>query len=157
MLKAEQFPRNHSYLMRLTTAMLVAGLAVPIALGDHHAMTISPDSSELEWGPCPEFMPEGCAIAVLHGDPAKPNVDVLFKLSGHTSVPRHTHTSAERMVLIAGEMTVRYEGQEPETIAAGNYAYGPPGLAHDASCDSDEDCVLFIAFEEPVDAMLSEE
>jgi quercetin dioxygenase-like cupin family protein len=157
MLNVEHLSRNHSLLMRLATAMLVVGIAAPIALGDDQAKTISADSPELEWGPCPEFMPQGCAIAVLHGDPASPGADVLFKLSGHTSVPRHTHTSAERMVLIAGEMKVHYDGHEPKTIAAGDYAYGPPGLAHDASCDSDEDCVLFIAFEEPVDAMLSEE
>ena len=29
--------------------------------------------TQLAWGPCPPFIPEGCEIAVLHGDPAKNN------------------------------------------------------------------------------------
>ena len=34
-----------------------------------------------------------------------------------------------------------------------SYAYGPPELPHDASCADGEDCILFIAFEESIDAM----
>ncbi|MDX1753335.1 MAG: hypothetical protein R3259_09135 [Salinimicrobium sediminis] len=28
------------------------------------------DDKDLQWGPCPDFMPNGCEIAILHGDPA---------------------------------------------------------------------------------------
>ncbi len=56
------------------------------------------------------------------------------------------------MVLVSGEMRVNYEGQQPEVLQAGTYAYGPPEVPHTASCESSEPCVLFIAFEEPVDA-----
>ena len=57
------------------------------------------------------------------------------------------------MVLISGEMEVDYEGQAPVVMEPGTYAYGPAGLPHTTRCQSDEACVLFIAFEEPVDAM----
>ncbi len=97
-------------------------------------------------------MPESCRIAVLQGNPAEPRADVFFKLQGNTSVPNHWHHSAERMVLVSGEMTVNYEGQQPAVIKQGEYAYGPPELPHTASCESDEPCVLFIAFNKPVDA-----
>ncbi|MDZ7758137.1 cupin domain-containing protein [Rhodohalobacter sp.] len=110
------------------------------------------ENENLHWTPCPEFMPESCRISVLHGNPANPNADVFFKLQGHTSVPEHTHTSAERMILISGELEVDYEGQQPSLMTAGDYGYGPPQKPHSASCVSDEPCVLFIAFEEPVDA-----
>lgn len=116
------------------------------------ALVLSAESENLQWAQCPEFMPESCRISVLHGAPGNPNADIFFKLQGGTSVPEHTHTSAERMVLISGELEVDYEGQQPDLMTAGNYGYGPPQKPHSASCVSDEPCVLFIAFEEPIDA-----
>ncbi len=157
MVDPTQSTLGKTFLTRLAATALVAALAVPPALGDEPALAIAADSAELEWGPCPEFMPEGCAIAVLHGNPAEPNADVLFKLPGNSTAPPHWHTSAERMVLISGELQVQYDGQGAQRLSAGDYAYGPPRLSHSASCDSDEDCVLFIAFEEPVDAMPTDE
>lgn len=116
------------------------------------ARTIS--DADLEWGPCPDFIPTGCEIAVLHGDPAKRNADIFFKVpGGDFTVPHHRHTSAERMVLISGELFVQYDGQEAIILKPGTYAYGPPQLSHTAICQSEEPCVLFIAFEEPVDAI----
>ena len=139
---------------RLAPIVFAAGLIFPgMAFGDGSAFIHTADSAELEWGPCPPFMPENCAIAVLQGDPTEPNADVFFKMGGNSKVPSHTHTSAERMVLISGELEVEYEGQPAEVLTPGTYAYGPAGLAHSATCRSDEDCVLFIAFEEPVDAV----
>lgn len=116
------------------------------------AIAMAADDASLAWGGCPAFMPAGCAIAVLHGDPAQPNVDILFRVPGRSEIPPHTHTSAERMVLVAGEMRVTYDGQPAVQLTPGTYAYGPAGLAHSASCVSDAPCVLFIAFESPLDA-----
>ena len=107
----------------------------------------------LEWGPCPPFMPEGCAIAVLHGDPAQANADVFLKVPGGAVIPRHRHTSAERMVLVSGQMRVTYDGQQETVLHPGSYAYGPATLPHVGTCAAGEPCVLFIAFESPVDAM----
>ncbi|SDB10893.1 cupin domain-containing protein [Belnapia rosea] len=107
----------------------------------------------LQWGPCPSFMPSGCQIAVLHGDPAKHNADVFFRLPGNSKAERHWHNSAERMVLIAGELLVEFDGQDAVVMRPGTYAFGPARLPHSAACRSAEACVLFIAFEEPVDAM----
>lgn len=137
----------------LASLAILAGLAAPSATSaEEAAFTRTADSPELAWGPCPAFMPDECRIAVLHGDPAKPAADVLFRLPAGVSVPPHAHSSAERMVLVSGRMEVVYAGQEPVVMTAGTYAYGPPLLEHHATCVSDEDCVLFIAFEKPVDA-----
>lgn len=149
------FPSSpiRTILRRLATVVIVTGLVVPAAsLSDERAFTRTADSPELKWGPCPAFMPEGCSLAVLQGDPAKPAADVFFKLPAGTTAPLHWHSSAERMVLVSGEMEVLYEGQDPVVMEAGTYAYGPPRREHHATCVSDEDCILFIAFEEPVDA-----
>ena len=112
--------------------------------------------SNLTWGPCPEFLPEGCAISVLQGDPSKNNADIFFKVPGKSTIPRHWHTSPERMVLVSGELHVTYDGHETAVLKVGFYAYGPAKMSHMASCVSDEPCVLAIAFESPVDAVAGE-
>lgn len=109
--------------------------------------------ADLQWGPCPAFFSSGCEIAVLHGNPATPNADIFFRVPARYDLPAHWHTSAERMVLVAGELHVTYEGQEPAVLTAGTYAYGPPKAVHHGRCVSDNPCVLFIAFEGPVDAI----
>ena len=120
------------------------------------SVAIDPNASDLTWGNCPEFMPEGCNIAVLHGDPATKNSDILFKVPANSDIPSHWHNSAERMVLVSGEMDVTYEGEETKSLKPGYYAYGPPKKLHTAKCKTGP-CILFIAFELPVDAFAEKE
>jgi quercetin dioxygenase-like cupin family protein len=117
------------------------------------ALAIAADDPRLAWGPCPDFLPAGCAIAVLHGDPSQPNADVLFKVPGRSEIARHMHASAERMVLVSGELLVTYEGQPESRLTPGTYAYGPAGRPHAGRCVSEVPCILVIAFEGPVDAL----
>ena len=107
--------------------------------------------SSLQWGPCPEPMPAGCQLAVLHGDPAKPNADVFLRVPGGAEIPPHSHSSAERMILVSGTLQVQYQGHPEATLQTGSYAYGPAGMPHQATCAAGAPCTLFIAFEGPVD------
>lgn len=120
------------------------------------ALSLTIADAQLKWGPCPDFIPQGCEIAVLHGDPAKANADVFFKVPADFTIPPHWHTSPERMVLVSGELQVMYDGQEPTTLTPGTYAYGPAKLPHSAYCLKGTACVLFIAFEAAVDAVPTE-
>ena len=128
-------------------------LASPPAPAAEAPLAFSFTDPRLEWGACPDFIPKGCEIAVLHGDPAQANADVFFKVPANFTIPDHWHTSAERMVLVSGELHVTYEGQPTAVLKPGMYAYGPARLAHRAVCESTAPCVLFIAFEAPVDAV----
>ena len=114
------------------------------------------NDTDLQWGPCPSFMPDGCNIAVLHGDPSKKNVDILFKIKGGSDVPNHWHSSPERMILLSGKLSVTYEDETTQVIETGSYAYGPSNKKHTAKCLSKEPCVIFIAFEDPLDAFAVE-
>ncbi len=105
----------------------------------------------LRWGPCPPIFPKGCQIAVLHGNPAQPNADIFLRVPGGYKIPPHRHTSAERMVLVSGKLKVRYQGTPAAILRPGNYAFGPAGMPHNATCLSVMPCTLFIAFEGPVD------
>ena len=144
----------HAIARAFASAIFAVGFAVPVAHAQSAAPLVFPANDKgIQWGPCPAFLPKGCQIGVLHGDPAKPNVDVFFKVPGKSKIAAHKHTSAERMVLVQGELQVSYEGHKPFTLKRGSYAYGPAELVHEAACLSVEPCVLFIAFEQPLDAI----
>ena len=41
------------------------------SLAAEPALAVTHTDKQLVWGACPDFIPKGCEIAVLHGDPAK--------------------------------------------------------------------------------------
>ena len=146
-------PAVAAVLLGSAVSALAAAQAAQTAPADP-PLAIAPDSASLTWGPCPPIFPGDCRIAVLHGNPAAPNADVLLKVGPGAVLPRHRHTSAERMILVSGRMRVKYDGADEVMLEPGSYAYGPAGLPHEASCVSATPCRLFIAFEGPVDAHL---
>lgn len=140
-----------------TLTALMAALALTTAataqIGAETPLAKRASDGALTWGPCPPIFPGECAITVLHGDPSKPNADVFLRVGPGYELPHHRHTSAERMILVSGQLRVQYDGAGPSTLDPGDYAFGPAGLAHRGSCVSATPCVLFIAFEGPVDAL----
>jgi quercetin dioxygenase-like cupin family protein len=137
----------------LKSVLATSLVALAGAAAAERPLAIAPTSAAIKWGPCPPLFARGCQIAVLRGDPAKPNADVLLRVPPGFRLPPHRHTSAERMVLVGGRLRVRYQGSPPTLLTAGTYAYGPAGLAHEGSCLGPQRCTLFIAFEGPVDAV----
>ena len=131
---------------------VVGPFAVAQAADPEQSVTHTAHDPKLAWGPCPPFLPQGCGIAVLHGDPAKNDVDVFFKVPAKSTIPLHWHTSPERMVLVQGELHVTYDGEAEFIFRPGTYAYGPATKPHKGYCASKVPCVLFIAFEAPLDA-----
>jgi quercetin dioxygenase-like cupin family protein len=131
----------------------IEGRSDPVPEGPE-AFTVTTGDPAIAWGACPEWMPEGCQLAVIQAlDANGSNADALFRLAPGTRVPQHWHTSAERMVLLSGEMRVNYHGQSPTLLDPLTYAYGPAALAHETRCGDAGECILFIAFEEPIDAI----
>lgn len=135
----------------LAASALVGAMGAP-ALAIEPALHIRVADKALAWGACPAFMPKGCELAVLHGNPAQANADIFFRIPAKAEIPKHWHSSAERMILVEGVLEVSYTGQAPVTLRPGSYAYGPPKAPHSAVCRSATPCVLFIAFEGPIDA-----
>lgn len=135
-----------------TMLAALALLASASSAETERPLAIAPDDPALAWSGCPAIFPQGCQLAALHGDPARPNADLFLRVPGGLALPAHSHTSAERMMLAAGRLKVKYLGGPERVLTAGTYAYGPAGAPHSAACVSVEPCVLFIAFEGPVDA-----
>lgn len=139
-------------------AALAASAWIPevaVAQGASEApLAIKASDSSVTWGVCPAIFPGACEIAVLHGDPAKPNSDIMLRVGAGYELPRHRHSSAERMILLEGKLRVKYDGTEEVELTPATYAYGPAGLPHEGKCVSQSRCILFIAFEGAVDAEL---
>jgi mannose-6-phosphate isomerase-like protein (cupin superfamily) len=154
--------KKHNLKNILLSSLLTAAAIIPVAAqAEHHgetaavqthAFTYAMNDERIVWADCPAFFAKGCKLGILQGDPSKPNSDVVFKTPGNYDLPEHWHTSAERMVLISGEMDLTYKGQETIQMTPGMYIYGPPKLPHTGRCVSAEPCELFIAFEGPIDA-----
>lgn len=140
------------FLYAITATCLLASTSLAQAQVEQPLAKKASDSS-LSWGPCPPIFPGECSIAVLHGDPTKPNADVFLRVGAGSELPSHQHTSAERMILVNGQLQVEYLGSKPSTLDPGDYAFGPAGLPHKAACVSKTPCTLFIAFEGPVDVL----
>lgn len=139
--------------MCLAVALALSPVTASAEVGGTRPLALRATDPALQWGPCPPVFPGPCEIAVLQGDPAKPNADVFLRVGAGHALPAHTHSSAERMVLVTGELAVRYQDAAEVVLRPGSYAYGPAGLPHQAHCRSEQPCTLFIAFEGPVDAI----
>ena len=142
---------------KLWTGVTLAGLTLGIAgaaAAAERPLALHPTSGSVKWGACPPIFAKGCEIAVLHGDPAKPNADVMLRVPGGFRLPPHRHSSAERMILVSGRLRFKYQGSAARLLTPGTYAFGPAGLPHEGMCLRGPRCVLFIAFEGPVDAEL---
>ncbi len=135
-----------------TAAAATASVAAKASSQTEKPLAIAASSPDLKWGACPALFPAGCEIAVLHGNPAQPNADIYLRVPGNYVIPAHSHTSAERMVLVTGQLKLQYKGSSMTTLNSGEYAFGPASLPHKVECVSKTPCTLFIAFEGPVDA-----
>ena len=58
--------------------------------------------------------------------------------------PLHTHTGAYHGVVIKGQMTNPFEGdQNPPVLEVGSYWYAPAGMEHATACVSDIPCEFY--------------
>lgn len=109
--------------------------------------SIDPSDPNITWMPAPEAFP-GCSVTILNGDIAEPRLDFFFKVEPNTDVVRHTHESAERMILVQGTLEVQYDGEDATILKPGMYAYGPAKKPHRAKCLDGVPCILFVAMNE---------
>jgi quercetin dioxygenase-like cupin family protein len=131
-----------------------AAATAPATAADHdRPLAFSQADASLQWGDCPAIFPPGCKLTVLHGTPDQPGADVFLRVPAGYTIPAHSHTSAERMVLVSGQLDVTYAGHPKVALKRGDYAYGPAKLPHTAYCNGPEACTLFIAFNTAVDAL----
>ena len=92
---------------RFAFVIVVAGLLVTAAdvamRADHpHA---GQNLKDAKWSPAPPLLPKGAEIAVLDGDPTKPELyAVRLKVPAHYAIPAHSHPTDEHVVVTSGAL-----------------------------------------------------
>jgi quercetin dioxygenase-like cupin family protein len=127
------------YVAVVSMAGLVLAAAGAVALAAEKG-TVTP-ASEMKWVDNPAF--KGAKQVVLWGDPAKGPYGTLKSIPGGAMMGMHTHTHAQRVVVVSGTVEFNMEGEDKKTLGAGSYVSIPAGASHDASCKAGADCVYF--------------
>lgn len=89
-----------------------------------------------------EIIP-GVDFAAVYGDWAEGAHAKFARFAPGMVAPLHTHTHAYHGVVVQGEFTNPYPGEEGVVMRSGDYWYVPAGMAHSNECVSGEACVIF--------------
>lgn len=100
---------------------------------------IDPDNADLIWEP----LQPGVQICMLHGDRLKGCSTALLRYHPGASIPRHTHTGHEHLLILRGS-----QRDENGTYRAGTFLVNKPDGGHRVT--SDEGCLVLAIWEAPV-------
>jgi len=89
-----------------------------------------------------EIIP-GVDFAAVRGQWAEGAHAKFVRFAPGVAVPVHRHTNAYHGVVVQGELTNPYPGQEAVVMRPGDYWHVPASMAHSNECLSDEPCVFF--------------
>jgi len=118
--------------------VLVAGGAAVVGAADKGTVTAA---SELKWVDNPAM--KGAKQAVLWGDPAKGPYGVLKSIPGGTMMGLHTHSNAQKAIVVSGTVEFNMDGEAKKELTAGSFVSIPAAAAHDVTCKPGADCVYF--------------
>lgn len=96
---------------------------------------LAAQNPKLTWGPAPAVFPAGAKMAVLQGDPSKPELFTvrLDMPDGYTIKP-HFHPTDEHITVISGSFKIgmgdKVEAAKMETLTAGGFGTAPANMHH---------------------------
>jgi hypothetical protein len=110
-------------------AALVRGQAPP---APQHVAFVP---AELTWGPAPPALPPGAQMAVMSGDPGKPEpFTIRAKMPAGYKVMPHWHPTAENLTIISGTFAVgmgeKFDEKTLKALPAGSFASMPAEMRH---------------------------
>jgi quercetin dioxygenase-like cupin family protein len=91
-------------------------------------------ADKIEWLPS-KVLPPGAQMAVLEGDPSKPEFFVMrLKMPDGYRIPAHSHSQPERVTVLSGTLYLGI-GNGSDTasaipLGAGSYSSMPPKMVH---------------------------
>jgi ketosteroid isomerase-like protein/quercetin dioxygenase-like cupin family protein len=100
-------------------------------------MVVTP-VADIKWMDVPPFLPKGAKLAVLIGDPGKPEpFTVRLQMPDGYRIPPHTHPNDEHVTVMSGTfraaMGTTWDDKALGTFAPGSYANMAAGMAHYAA------------------------
>ncbi|MBI2363172.1 MAG: cupin domain-containing protein [Elusimicrobia bacterium] len=116
--------------MKATWPAVVAALTLALSAGAAQApgpaRLASPKESD--WRP-PSNLPPGAEYVLIAEDPVSHGIQALVRFPSGYSVPAHSHSCTETLVVMSGKLAVGL-GTETRILKAGDYAVFPPGAEH---------------------------
>ena len=122
----------------------------PLSFGKDQTIV---DIAKVVWAPLKlEGLPPGAEIAVLRGDLAKGDAEILLRFPPRYKIPNHSHTSDEVYVWLSGAFTfIAYDGTR--TNFSGPAFISFPGSAppHGLECTGPQACIAYLRYSRPFD------
>lgn len=116
--------------MKSASAAVVAALSLALSVGAAEApgpaRLVSP--TESDWRP-PSHLPPGAEYALIAEDPVSHGIQALVRFPSGYSVPAHSHSCTETLVVMSGKLEVGL-GTTTRVLKAGDYAVFPSGTEH---------------------------
>ena len=141
--------------LALMATMLSALAALP-AFADSSANNTAKALAGLEFAPIGVLPIE---IAVLWGNPQEGESAIMLKFPPKFPGGMHTHTHGYHAIVVSGASKHWIEG-ETEADAPlqrpGDYWYQMGGQVHQDSFPTDEETILFLKFDGPLDTIFAE-
>jgi quercetin dioxygenase-like cupin family protein len=90
---------------------------------------------ELKWGPAPAIFPAGAKMAVLQGDPGKPQMfTVRLDMPPGYTIPAHFHPTDEHVTVISGTFLVgmgdKFDAAKTLALPAGGFITAGANMNH---------------------------
>ena len=137
-------------------ATFISVLALSPAFADSHTGNTAKALIGLEFAPIGDLPIE---IAVLWGNPQEGPSAVMLKFPPNFPDGMHTHTNAYHGVVISGASKHWVEGASEADAplqVPGDYWYQVGGQVHQDSFPTDEETIIFLQLDGPLDTMFVE-
>ena len=89
--------------------------------------------------------------ATESGDPDTGPSTAILKAAPKCDVPWHFHTAEEELMVVRGSVVTEMEGMPAATLDAGGFAMMSSKVKHRFSCQSKEECIMFVSFDRKYD------
>lgn len=101
------------------------------------------NTAGIPWSPFPL---DGTFFKLLHLDDDQGKATFLLKIPVGCVAEVHKHLAAVEAFVVQGGFSYPGEG----SVGAGDYVYEPGGMTHEPAAEGDEDLVLFVVAQGPV-------
>lgn len=111
------------------------------------------DVTKAVWSPLKvEGLPQGADVAVLRGDLAKGEAEILLRLPPGYVVPNHSHTSDELYMWLSGAFAlIAHDGTRTEFSGPVYISFPGNAPPHGLICGDNSPCVLYLKYSRPFD------
>lgn len=89
--------------------------------------------------------------ATENGNPDTGPSTLILKAPPGCKVAWHYHTAEEQLIVAQGSVQAEMDGMSAATLESGGFAMMPSKVKHRFSCESKNECIMFVTFDRKYD------